>query len=46
MTGDDPYKSSTLSDPMDFDFSGIDPWPFQDDNGQMYMTGSFDGKAI
>jgi beta-xylosidase len=46
MTSDDPYQSSKWSDPVHFDFPGIDPSPFWDDDGQTYMTGSVDGKAI
>lgn len=46
MTTDDPYQSSEWSDPVHFDFPGIDPSPFWDDDGQTYITGSIDGKAI
>ncbi|KAM0722372.1 hypothetical protein Q7P37_001813 [Cladosporium fusiforme] len=42
----DPYQSSEWSDPVHFDFPGIDPSPFWDDDGQTYLTGSFDGKSI
>lgn len=46
LTSPDPYQSSEWSDPVHFDFPGIDPSPFWDDDGQTYMTGSVDGKAI
>lgn len=46
VTTSDPYESSTWSDPVHFDFPGIDPSPFWDDDGQTYLTGSFDGKTI
>jgi beta-xylosidase len=46
LTSDDPYKSSEWSDPVHFDFPGIDPSPFWDDDNQTYITGSVDGKAI
>lgn len=46
LTSADPYQSSEWSDPVHFDFPGIDPSPFWDDDGQTYITGSFDGKSI
>ncbi|KAK6432944.1 hypothetical protein LTR95_010882 [Oleoguttula sp. CCFEE 5521] len=46
QTSDDPYNSSAWSDPVHFDFPGIDPSPFWDDDGKVYLTGSFDGKSI
>lgn len=46
LTSTDPYQSSEWSDAVHFDFPGIDPSPFWDDDGQTYMTGSIDGKAI
>ncbi|TKA63694.1 hypothetical protein B0A55_12079 [Friedmanniomyces simplex] len=46
MTTTDPYNSSEWSDPIHFDFPGIDSSPFWDDDGQTYLTGSFDGKTI
>lgn len=46
MTTSDPYISSAWSDPVHFDFPGIDPSPFWDDDGEMSFTGSFDGKTI
>jgi beta-xylosidase len=46
MTTSDPYKSSEWSDPVHFDFPGIDPSPFWDDDGSTSFTGSFDGKTI
>lgn len=46
LTTSDPYNSSEWSDPIHFDFPGIDPSPFWDDDGQTYLTGSFDGKTI
>jgi beta-xylosidase len=46
LTSDDPYKSSSWSDPVHFDFPGIDPSPFWEDDNKTYITGSVDGKAI
>ncbi|OQO10881.1 hypothetical protein B0A48_04182 [Cryoendolithus antarcticus] len=46
QTSNDPYNSSAWSDPVHFDFPGIDPSPFWDDDGKVYLTGSFDGKSI
>jgi beta-xylosidase len=46
LTSEDPYESSSWSDPVHFDFPGIDPSPFWDDDGQTYMTGSFNGTSI
>jgi beta-xylosidase len=46
VTTSDPYESSAWSDPVHFDFPGIDPSPFWDDDGQTYLTGSFDGKTV
>jgi beta-xylosidase len=46
LTSTDPYSSSSWSDPIQFDFPGIDPSPFWDDDGQVHMQGSFDGKSI
>jgi beta-xylosidase len=48
LTSSDPYSSGSWSDPVHFDFPGIDPSPFWDDanGGQAHITGSFDGKAI
>jgi beta-xylosidase len=46
LTSNDPYRSSSWSDPTHFDFPGIDPSPFWDDDNQTYITGSVDGKAI
>lgn len=46
MTTTNPYESSQWSDPIHFDFPGIDPSPFWDDDGQTYITGSIDGKSI
>ncbi|KAK3114706.1 hypothetical protein LTR53_006717 [Teratosphaeriaceae sp. CCFEE 6253] len=46
LTSPDPFNSSAWSDPVHFDFPGIDPSPFWDDDGQTYLTGSVDGKTI
>jgi beta-xylosidase len=46
ITSEDPYRSSAWSDLIHFDFPGIDPSPFWDDDGKTYLQGSFDGKAI
>lgn len=46
MTTTDPYSSSEWSDPVHFDFPGIDPSPFWDDDGTTSFTGSVDGKTI
>lgn len=46
LTSTDPYESSSWSDPVHFDFPGIDPDVFWDDDGTTYLTGSFDGEAI
>lgn len=46
LTTTDPYNSSEWADPVHFDFPGIDHSPFWDDDGQTYLTGSFDGKTI
>jgi beta-xylosidase len=40
------FESSSWSDPIHFDFPGIDPSPFWEDDGATYMTGSFNGSAI
>ncbi|KAK3648239.1 hypothetical protein LTR56_007652 [Elasticomyces elasticus] len=46
LTGTDPYNSSTWSDPIRFDFPGIDPSPFWDDDGTTHLTASFNGSTI
>ncbi|KAK5704812.1 hypothetical protein LTR17_021576 [Elasticomyces elasticus] len=46
LTGTDPYDSSTWSDPIRFDFPGIDPSPFWDDDGTTHLTASFNGSTI
>ncbi|KAI6838504.1 glycoside hydrolase family 43 protein [Hortaea werneckii] len=46
MTTTNPYDSECWSDPVHFDFPGIDPDVFWDDDGTTWLTGSFDGKAI
>jgi beta-xylosidase len=46
ITANDPYSSSAWSDLIHFDFPGIDPSPFWDDDGKSYLQGSYDGKSI
>ncbi|OAG00650.1 uncharacterized protein CC84DRAFT_1199472 [Paraphaeosphaeria sporulosa] len=46
ITTSNPYDSAAWSDPVHFDFPGIDPSPFWDDDGKTYLTGSFEGKTI
>ncbi|KAK5158417.1 hypothetical protein LTS14_003436 [Recurvomyces mirabilis] len=46
LTTTNIYQSSHWSDPVRFDFPGIDPSPFWDDNGTTYMTGSYNGIEI
>lgn len=46
VTTADPYTSSAWSDLTHFNFPGIDPSPFWDDDGSTYVTGSVDGLAI
>jgi len=48
LTSRDPYNSASWSDPVHFDFPGIDPSPFWDDagDGKVHLTGSVDGKSI
>ncbi|PVH99407.1 glycoside hydrolase family 43 protein [Periconia macrospinosa] len=48
VTSTDPYTSSSWSNPIHFDFPGIDPSPFWDDDGdgQAHIQGSIDGKSI
>jgi beta-xylosidase len=41
ITCDDLTDPTAYSDPMPFDFYGIDPDLFFDDDGKVYMTGSF-----
>lgn len=46
LTSTDPYTSSSWSDPVHFEFPGIDPSPFWEDDGQVHIQGSIDGKSI
>lgn len=46
LTSEDAFSSDSWSDPVHFDFLGIDPSPFWDDDGQTHLTSSFDGSSI
>ena len=46
VTTTNPYESSSWSDPIHFDYPGIDPDIFWDDDGTTYLSGSVDGTAI
>jgi beta-xylosidase len=41
MTSTNPYSSASWSDPVRFGFEGYDTSPFWDDDGQTYITGTF-----
>ncbi|KAF4632151.1 hypothetical protein G7Y89_g5978 [Cudoniella acicularis] len=41
FTSEDPYTSTAWSDPVHFEFPGYDSSPFWDDDGQVYITGTF-----
>ncbi|KAK7943063.1 glycoside hydrolase family 43 protein [Apiospora aurea] len=44
LTAQNPFESESWSDPVPFDFPGIDPSPFWDDpTGTAWFTGSVDG---
>jgi beta-xylosidase len=40
ITSNDPYKSSSWSEPIHFRFTGYDPSVFWDQNNQAYITGA------
>lgn len=40
FTTDNPYESTSWSDPIHFEFDGYDPALFWDDDGQAYVVGS------
>ncbi|KAH8678806.1 beta-xylosidase [Tricladium varicosporioides] len=41
FTTTDPFNSKSWSDPVHFTFPGYDTSPFWDDNGQVYITGTY-----
>ncbi|KAK8045049.1 beta-xylosidase [Apiospora rasikravindrae] len=43
LTTQDPFDSASWSDPVHFDFPGIDPSPFWDESGSAWFTGSVNG---
>ena len=46
LTSRNPFESSSWSDPVHFDFPGIDPSVLWDDDGSAHLQGSFDGESI
>lgn len=40
LTSENPFQSSSWSDPVHFNFTGYDTSPFWDDDGKVYVTGS------
>ena len=46
MTSDDPFSSESWSDPIRFDYPGIDPSPYWAPNGSVIVAGAKDGTTM